>query len=64
MKKNISETIKEAKPEKPLSAAKGCGEKPVEEQANTPSDSARAGEELSDDEIDGVAGGISIIIPN
>ncbi len=64
MKKNISETMKEAKQEKPIADAKGCGEIPVEEKAKAPSDSTCPGEELPDNEIEGVAGGISIIIPN
>ncbi len=64
MKKDMSETMKEAKQEKPIVAAKGCGEKPAEEQAKAPSDNTCPEEELSDDEIEGVAGGISIIIPN
>ena len=61
MKKNLSENKKETKAqEQPTAAAKECCAKNAKEQ----SDAVCPQEELPDDEMENVAGGRTIIIPN
>ena len=61
MKDKMFEERKEE--QKKQCAAGTCDAKAAAEQTDKPADAA-APEELSDDEIEGVAGGISIILQN